>query len=259
MKNWILGLLIWPLVLLAQVPSRPNPPKLYNNFSKEFPDFLSADEANALEQKLVKFDDSTSNQICVVITDDLNGMDASSYAFEIGNTWAVGTGKFNNGIVLLIKPTSNNGRRELFIATGYGLEGAIPDLYTARVREKMVPYLKSGQNFEALQVGTDLLMKMAKGEYKEARTDKKKHKRGIPTWAMIIIVVAIIIIFRNIGGGNNYSRRGRRHYWGGFGGFPGGFGGFGGGSSGGFGRGSSGGFGGFGGGSFGGGGSGGSW
>ncbi|GIV27971.1 MAG: hypothetical protein KatS3mg027_1785 [Bacteroidia bacterium] len=55
------------LNILAQIPEKPNPPRLYNNFSKEFPNFLAPDEAEAIEQKLEKFSRETSNQIAVVV------------------------------------------------------------------------------------------------------------------------------------------------------------------------------------------------
>lgn len=91
---------------------------------------MNSSEAAQLEEKLEVFSNETSNQICVVIVDDLNGMDAADYAFKIGNTWGVGKADKDNGIVILIKPTSTDGGRSLFIATGKGLEGAIPDLAT---------------------------------------------------------------------------------------------------------------------------------
>ena len=249
-------LLIWLFLftgLSAQVPERPQPAKLYNNLSVQFPDFLNASEAATLEQKLENFSNETSNQICVVITDDLNGMDASQYSFEIGNKWGVGQKGFNNGIVILIKPTGGQGGRDLFIAVGYGLEGAIPDLMTKRVREQeMVPYLKEGQNYAALDNATTVLMKLAKGEISQKDFKRQSREKGFPPLAIIIIVIIVIIIrslFGGGGGGHTFSRGGRHIFWGG--GFGGG--GFGGGRS------SGGGWGGFGGGSFGGGGSGGKW
>src|ERR1043166_7928888 len=121
--------------LLAQVAERPSPLKLYNNLSQEFPNFLSSSEAEQLETKLENFSNQTSNQICVVIVDDLGGLPAADYATEIINKWGVGIKGKNNGLVILIKPTKTNGKRELFIAVGYGLEGAIPDLATKRIRE----------------------------------------------------------------------------------------------------------------------------
>ena len=249
----------------ADVPPRPEPPRLYNNLSKEFPDFLDAAEAEALENKLQQFSNETSNQICVVIVDDLGGTDASSFAFEIGNTWGVGQKGFNNGIVVLVKPTGGSGGRDLFIATGYGLEGAIPDLMTKRVREDhMYPHLKDGRNYEALDEGTTALMQLAKGEYnqKDKRVGKKQKGLGIGS---IITIVIIFLILRSLfggGGGTTFSGRGRSIFWGGLLGGLGGRGFGGGGRSwgggGGFGGGS-GGWGGFGGGGFGGGGSGGKW
>lgn len=242
----------------AQIPERPEPPRLYNNLSKEFPEFLSNEQAVTLENKLEQFSNETSNQICVVIVDDLNGTDASSFAFQLGNEWKVGKQKFNNGVVILIKPTGGAGGRDLFIAVGYGLEGAIPDLATKRIREEqMYPYLKSGDYFTALDKGTDVLMQLAKGEIDvKDYTRYNTNEIGKPKTALIIliiIIVLLIIIFRGKGGGGyTYSRGGRNLFWGGgFGGFGGR--GFGGGSS------SGGGWGGFGGGSFGGGGSGGKW
>lgn len=246
MKSLILAVfLLCSYFALAQVPQRPSPQRLYNNLSVEFPNFLSESESDMLEQKLVNFSRETSNQICIVVTDDLNGLDAASYATEIGNTWGVGKKEFDNGIVILIKPTGSAGGRDLFIAVGYGLEGAIPDLATMRVREdEMYPYLKNGENYAALNNATDKLMALAKGEISvkdytsQSKNDTLKH--------LLIIAVIIFVIWaiskNKGGGGGGYTYSSGR----GFGG-----GGFSGGSS------SS--FGGFGGGSFGGGGSGGKW
>ena len=55
------------------LPSAPSPFKLYNNISKEMPDFLNDIEADQLEQSLRAFDDSTGNQILVLVIDDLLG------------------------------------------------------------------------------------------------------------------------------------------------------------------------------------------
>ena len=249
-KFYIYLLLILSAFSFAQVAPRPTPQKLYNNLSSEYPDFLNTDEAAAIEEKLVTFSRETSNQICVVVVDDLNGMDASCYAIELGNTWGVGKKDFNNGIVILIKPTGGKGGRDLFIAVGYGLEGAIPDLATKRIREEeMYPYLKSGNNYTAIDNAVTKLSELAKGEI-NVKDYAKQNDAGDWVKTIIIIVVILIIVSRFFKGGGGYTYTGgRRHYYGG--GFGGGFGS--GRSSGG------GGFGGFGGGSFGGGGSGGKW
>lgn len=241
------------------IPAKPNPPRLYNNFSREFPDFLNEIEAKTLEKKLVDFEKATSNQIVVVIVDDLAGYEPWDYAAKLGDKWKIGQEKEDNGIVILIKPTGGKGERKTFIAPGRGLEGAIPD-YTCNeiVENELLPNFKNEAYAQGVNAAVDVLMSLAKGEYNSDQyAEKNKDSIGTVIVVLIIIFVVVIILFGKKGGGGNgftVGNRGHRSYGGGWMGGFGGFGGFGGGSSGG-----GGGFGGFGGGSFGGGGSGGSW
>ncbi len=262
MKKIILGIFVFlSVTLLAQVAERPSPAKLYNNLSKEFPDFISQEQAAALEEKLEVFANETSNQICIVIVDDLNGYEAGQYATELGNKWGVGKKDKNNGIVILIKPTGGTGQRSLFISVGYGLEGAIPDLATKRIRdEEMYPYMAQGQFYEALDNATNKLMQLAKGEIsvKDYTRGQGREQSGWLTFLILAVIIIIMIIrmFRGGGGGRTYSGLGNAVMWGllsNMGNHRGGSSSWGGGSS------SGGGWGGFGGGSFGGGGSGGNW
>lgn len=239
------------------IPERPSPARLVNNLSVAMPNFLSANEAALLEQKLTDFANETSNQIVIVIVDDLGGDEPWSYATELGQKWGVGQGKFDNGIVILIKPTGDEGQRNLHIAVGYGLEGAIPDLTTKQIREnEMYPYFKRAEYYTALDKATTVLMAMAKGEYSSGAYGKK-NKKKLPAGLIIpLIIFILLVIFKasKRGGGNGGLTMGAAGFILGnaFGGHRGGGGGFGGGGS-------SGGFGGFGGGGFGGGGSGGNW
>ncbi|MBA2613981.1 MAG: TPM domain-containing protein [Bacteroidetes bacterium] len=237
-------------VVSSQIAERPNPQRLYNNLSKEFPEFLNAQQSMQLEEKLEQFSNQTSNQICVVIVDEFNGTDAADYATKIINEWGIGKKGSNNGIVILVKPTGGANGRDLFIGIGYGLEGAIPDLATKRIREEeMYPYLKAGDNYTAIDKATDKLMALAKGEINVEDYSRQSNNKNNTTALVIIIVVIVLLlrIFFGGGGGRTFSSGGSTTFWGG--------GGFGSGFSGG----GSGGFGGFGGGSSGGGGSGGSW
>lgn len=227
------------------MPQKPSPPKLYNDLTSA-QNFIDGSSALELEQRLENFYHQTSNQICIVIVDELNGMDASQYAFELGSKWGVGSSQFNNGIVILIKPTGGAGQRDLFIAVGYGLEGAIPDLATKSIREnEMMPYLQNGQNYQALLAAIDAIEKAAKGEY---NVKVKKAKPFLEKYGWLFAIAFLIIAWIFSGKGNNGNYSGRGYTGGGFSG--GSFGGS---------RSSGGGFGGFGGGSFGGGGSGGKW
>jgi uncharacterized protein len=233
------------------IPERPNPPRLVNDLSSS--GFLSSSEKERLEQKLQAFANETSNQIAVVIVDDVGGMEPWDYASRLGHKWGIGQAKFDNGVVVLVSVNT----RDLSIQVGYGLEGAIPDLTTKKIREEeMNSHLKKGENYQALDKGTDVLMSLAKGEYSSDQYGKKKGGRSKGSIA-VLLIIAVIFIIISIKRGGGRGGRGGLSMGSGFllGSLLGGRGGFGG-SSGGFGG---GGFGGFGGGGFGGGGSSGKW
>lgn len=266
MKNLILFTLLTLFSVTSitakelEVPKRPQPQRMVNILSQQ--PFLTAQEIDQLEQKLVAFSDSTSNQITIVVVDDLNGLTAYEFATEIGQSWGVGQKKKDNGIVVLLSLGGGTGNRDYFIAVGYGLEGAIPDLAVKRIQEKeLLPYLKTGQYYEALNNTTDVLMALAKGEYNSSDYTSSQNEGGSAIVGMFIIfgifILLAFLIKKNKGGGGNRG--------GGFSDFVRGAAmgsilnsSFGSRSSGSFGGGG-GGFGGFGGGSFGGGGAGGKW
>lgn len=239
------------------IPSRPSPQRLVNDFAKVF----TSEQVSRLENTLVAFDDSTSNQIVVITVRDLEGYDASEYATRIGLDWGVGSEQFNNGIVLLVKPKTYDSAGQVFIAVGYGLEGAIPDAYAKRIIEnELIPNFRLNDYYAGVEAACEVLMKLASGEISEPRGDDDEESiiDIIMTLMFIGLMIFIFIIAvgqdnnQNSGSGGSGGRRtvyvgpiitsGRS---------------YGGGSS--FGSGFGGGFGGFGGGSFGGGGAGGSW
>src|SRR4051812_23128742 len=134
--------------VLAQVeryiPDRPNPPKLVNDLA----DMLTPAEEARLESKLVAYDDSTSNQIAIVTVTDLHGYAAVEYAVALGRKWGVGNKDFNNGIIILVSTGGASGDRDAFIAPGYGLEGAIPDITANTILENdLIPGLVSGNYY----------------------------------------------------------------------------------------------------------------
>lgn len=236
----------------SAIPSRPEPARLVNDFAGLF----SPAQAAVLENELVAFDDSTSNQIAVVTVLDLEGSSAAEYATRTGLEWGVGSSEFNNGIVVLVKPKTDT-YGEVFIAVGYGLEGAIPDSYAKRiVNDEMLPRFMENDYYGGVSSACDVLMKLASGEISTVREYEDDGAfAAIITFILIIALVIIVISIadKNGNGGNNSGNGGRRIYMGPID--------FGGSSRGGFGGGgfSGGGFGGFGGGSFGGGGAGGRW
>lgn len=267
MKRFLVTILLFFSVLKGMsqdVPKRPDPPRLVNDFTNT----LTPDQKEALENKLVAYDDSTSNQIAIVIVPSTNDYAPVDYATKLGREWGVGNKKTKNGVIVLIAKND----RAIFIAPGYGLEGALPDITCKSIIENEIkPNFRNEDFYKGLDVGTTAIIKAAAGEYKAPAGYHERRGRsgsggGAGGFIGIIIIFFIIWLLSRRGGGGRgggmISRRGGDFWTGAILGnmLGGGGGGRGGGwSGGGSGGGGGGGFGGFGGGSFGGGGAGGNW
>ncbi len=268
-KNFIFFFLLFATTFPTMAQSSVDdcyPPKP-NKLVVDQANILTDQEEARLEAKLENLNRETSNQVVIVTLTKLCAGDAAMTAYEIGKRWSVGQKEFDNGAVILLKPKNESGNGHTFIATGYGLEGAIPDATCKLIVDKeMIPNFK-GQNYYAgLDKAVGVISELATGEYNYKQYDKKKKKGGglmaiLPI--LFFIGIWIFLMYRRTG---VYARNNNMGFWaalmlmnaasgrghgGSFGNFSGGSGGFGGGGGGGFG--------GFGGGSFGGGGAGGSW
>lgn len=246
-KLLILFLLLQSVAFAQDIPEKPSPARLVNDFVGGL---LSPDETARLEAKLRGYYDTTSTQIAIVIVKTVQPYDISEYAFKLGKAWGIGEKGKNNGIVILWAPDD----RKVFIATGYGMEGSITDAYSKRIIEQEIkPRFKEAKYYEGLDAATDRIINYAKGEFKDDKEDE-----GDGSWlgfVVVIIIIFVIIAIMSKGKGGNHGNRGGGGWipyttYTGWGSSSGGWsGGSGGGGS----------FGGFGGGDFGGGGAGGDY
>ena len=253
--------LVFGLTLSAfsEIPERPNPPRLVNDFAE----VLSLDERQQLESELVQFARETSTQIVVVTIADLDDYDPGDYSFRLGEKWGVGQKGKDNGIVILLKPKQGNNKGQIFVATGYGLEGVLPDAIVngTVIDNEMIPQFEQNDYFGGLKSGINVIMNITRGEYtaEEYQEYYANNNGGIVPGIFFFFFIFIIISIARRRRGHIYSPGRSLPFWlalgmmSGRGSSRGAFGNF---SSGG---GNFGGFGGFGGGSFGGGGAGGSW
>jgi uncharacterized protein len=224
------------------------PPKPAGYFN-DYAGVVSRQAADQLNEQLAQFERETSSQIVVAVYPKMQS-DSSidDYGYRVGRAWDVGQKGKNNGAVLLVFIQD----RQMTIQTGYGLEGALPDILCKQIIDNEIkPRFKQGDYTGGLTAGVNTMMAAARGEYKGAgstHTERQGQTADWVFWAMLVVFLIRISLRKR--GGTYYSGRGTV----GGGWYFGGFGGGGGYSSGG-------GFSGFsgGGGSFGGGGASGSW
>ncbi len=250
MKRFLLILLSFCVTAFAVAQSEYDAtgwlPEKGDRLVYDYYGLLDAGQTATLEARLLAFNDSTSNQIVVMVTPGFGGRDISSFAFETGRKWGIGQEKMNNGVIIVVKPKDDtDGQVE--IATGKGLEGALPDIFCKRIIEdEMIPRFREDDYYGGIVAALDIIMPVCAGEYSY---DKYKKDNDVNPIAMIVAIIVGLALFcwlvnkldKMAGGGGGYAGGGftgghtRVGSWGGgsFGGSGGGFGGFGGGSFGG--------------------------
>ena len=169
-------------------PDKPVPPRLVNDFAG----MLNSNEVNALERKLVAFDDSTATQIAIVTVNSLHGYDKADYAQRLAEKWGIGQKGKNNGILILVKPKTESESGEVFIAQGYGLEGAIPDLHASDIiNNQILPAFRAGDYYGGLDKATSTLISLARGEFPADQYGKQTKKDYGAITPFIIFIIFI--------------------------------------------------------------------
>ncbi len=224
-----------------EIPAKPTIQTAVYDYAK----LLSEQEKQQLEQKLIRYSDSTSNQVTVIIIESLKGEDIGVLATNWAQTWGLGDKDKDNGVLLLIAFAD----KKMSIRPGYGLEDKLIAGIAGEIIRKVIrPQFKAGNYYAGIDQGTDAIINVIKGKYKGTRQNDKSE--GIP---IIYIIIGLLILFfilsKAKNNGNNGGKgggfdladiiilsslgRGGGGFGGGFGGSSGGGGGFGGGFGGG--------------------------
>ena len=172
MKRFLLAIFCGLLCLtaLAAETIPPAPAKYFNDYAG----VVSAATVSQLNQRLEQFERDSSCQVVVAVFPKMQS-DSSieDYTVRVFNSWHVGQKNKNNGAVLFVFIQD----RKMFLNTGYGLEGTLPDALCKRIIEDEIkPSFKAG-NFDAgLTAGVNAILAATKGEYKgTSRTVAESH------------------------------------------------------------------------------------
>ncbi len=256
-----------PILVLAQYDI-PDKPEFQTSVYDDEIKLLSASEKSSLEQKLIRYSDTTSTQIVIAVISSTKGEYINYLGAQWGEKWGIGDAEKDNGVFILLAKDD----RKIGISSGKGVEHLLTDAMSKRIIERdIIPYFKSNDYYGGLNRASDAIFEVLNGEYQGTRKNNSNEFpfEGFIFLFFIFIIIVMVISKSRRGGGKGgnggnrsgtgslldaiiLSNMGRGSY---SRGSSGGFGGFGGGGSsggGGFG-------GGFGGGSFGGGGASGGW
>jgi Beta-propeller domains of methanol dehydrogenase type len=123
---------------------------------------LRTETVDALEKKLKLYEDSTSNQIAILIIPSLDGEVLEEYSIRVVEKWKLGTKEKDNGVLLLIAIND----REMRIEVGMGLEGVLTDAMSNRIiRNEMAPNFRNEDYDAGVTAAIDAIILAIGGEY----------------------------------------------------------------------------------------------
>jgi uncharacterized protein len=182
------------LILLLAVAARaaevipPKPDRYFNDYAS----VVGKGDAERFNQKLVAFEQQTTNQIVVAVYPTMQSdSSVDDYTVRIAQKWAVGQKDRRNGVVLFVFVKDH----KMFINVGYGLEGALPDATAKLIIENEIrPRLLANDYAGGLEAGIDAIIRATKGEY------QARAPRPPPWWRRylpyLIVIVLIILYYR---------------------------------------------------------------
>lgn len=137
-------------------------PELWGQRVHDDAKILSQQTSDLLESRLRAFEDSTSNQIAILIVNSLDGEPIEEYSLRVAEKWKLGKASKDNGVLLLIAVNDHKMRIEV----GHGLEGVLTDLLCNRIiRNEIAPKFRKDDYEAGVTAGIDAIVKGIGGEY----------------------------------------------------------------------------------------------
>lgn len=184
---WLLMLLcLLPMVVMAAaaVPALDDP-------VVDAASALSADTRATLRAQALQLQARTGAQLQVLVVDHVGDEGIEAYAQRVFDQWQLGREGVDDGVLLLVAVQD----RRVRIQTGYGLEGAIPDAYAARIIDKaIVPRFRDGDLDQGLLDGTKIVVALIDGEELPAWEDPTARSVLPPDWRSADSVVALALL-----------------------------------------------------------------
>jgi uncharacterized protein len=159
-------------------------------FVDDYTNTLSAEQKSVLESKLATFEKETSNEVFVVIIQNLQGDTVENFANTLFNNWGIGKKDKNNGILFLISLDEHRMRIEV----GYGLEPYVTDAQAFQLIDKIAkPAFKGSDYYGGIYGVSDAIFGLIRGTYSVPSVDSNSN--GGLDWDLVFFFGYIIIMF----------------------------------------------------------------
>lgn len=216
-----INLLISLLILLFPLKSMASLPAIPSDFYYDelgMLDYSTKENITKTNKELVS---KTGSQVMVATVKNTNGLPASDLGPQIFNKWKIGDQDKKNGVLILISEDDLSGKREVFITTGYGIEGRLNDGKVGRIIDNfMLEDLKDGNYSKAINEGFNAIVAEVADEYNvklDGNYDYYLNENAgsgneISFGTLFMMLVVFIVISNMLNRSRFYGRNRGRYY-----------------------------------------------
>ncbi len=223
-RLWLIFLIFFCLFQSKTYASIPKPTDNYYLDEENLLDESTKENINKTNRQL---EDKTGSQVIVMTLPNPEGLEGNYYGTEIFNAWKIGDQKKDNGVLILLLMSDQEGQNQINIITGYGIEGRLNDGKIGRIIDSfMLDDLRDGNYSKALNEGFNAVVGEICAEYDiELEKDytgyqdelaNSNDEGGISLGTIVFIIIMFIVISNIINNNNNYRGGGafrrRRRY-----------------------------------------------
>lgn len=171
-------------------------PELWGHRIHDEAHVLQQQTIDSLEHMLTRHQDSTGNQIAVLVIPSLDGDVLEEYALRVANdAWKLGTENNDNGVLLLVVIND----RKIRIEVGEGLEGPLPDATANRIiRNEMAPFFREQNYDQGIISGVHAIVKAVQNEYTVPTEEgdlELSWKEKLLIGAFLFLILGVFTVF----------------------------------------------------------------
>lgn len=216
-----INLLISLLILLFPLKSLASLPAIPSDFYYDELGMLDYSAKENITKTNKELASKTGSQVMVATVKNTNGLPARDLGPQIFNKWKIGDQDKKNGVLILISEDDLSGKREVFITTGYGIEGRLNDGKVGRIIDNfMLEDLKDGNYSKAINEGFNAIVAEVADEYNvklDGNYDYYLNENAgsgneISFGTLFMMLVVFIVISNMLNRSRFYGRNRGRYY-----------------------------------------------
>ncbi len=204
---WFWAFIIGMIVLSFNVSAQEvkyNPNQIWIT---DLENLYTPEQEKELNQLIATYEKKTTCEIAILTTSDYEGFgDIGDYAVRLGEKWGVGKKDIDNGLMIVISKAND----ENFVASGYGLEGYLPDGKLYQLSDTLLAsYFDVGEYFEGTKLFIIACYDEIGDEYNVEYNDENREEgedesifialwmwiMSLPLWLKIVLVSAYILLW----------------------------------------------------------------